>query len=451
MDEKDKNSLTVGDILDQLVRPSVLQGPLTPPPVQPKPTPPSPASPSPLPRAPLPGNDLKLPQLGGEISPQPDNNQKKAGPAELRLSIRTMKDDLEKLKRGEAPSAFEVNKNIKPAELPKTSPPREISPQPKITELPKIRSPFTGRSHLPSLPKPGERPAHIHEEIEIADKQNVPSFLGAPAVKKKTTRPEDEKVEYGLIARVIGRGMTTGIITVLLMAIGLYALVYVLFLKEDPIINIMPTPVATNTPPVRADELETIFGSIPVSVFTAPSDNKQAMTEFKSFMENESLAKKEFRRIKVKITDQEKPNLRQILSKLSINYPQELNGLLKENNLLLLYRQDEVFSGTNESGKRIVLVTEVTEVNKVAEVMGRWEATIANDLKDIFAIDQAKQASTVFLENERQGVKIKYRNYPLPDKSIDYAIVTSLTGRHYLVLTNSRESMFSPLDKIKGL
>ena len=73
------------------------------------------------------------------------------------------------------------------------------------------------------------------------------------------------------------------------------------------------------------------------------------------------------------------------------------------------------------------------------------------DLKYMFNIEPGNSATPTFNSNEYKGVAIRYKNFSLPDRSIDYAIVYSSAGRQYLVITNSRESMYSPIEKITGL
>ena len=125
--------------------------------------------------------------------------------------------------------------------------------------------------------------------------------------------------------------------------------------------------------------------------------------------------------------------------------------------MALLYGQQEQFNSGGEvetgdsAGKRLIFVAEVDDVAKTLEIMKIWELIMQSNLEEIFELDIAKQASRDFLDNNRGNTKVRYKNFPFPDKSIDYAIVSSLTGKYYLVLTNSRESMFSPIDKIRGL
>lgn len=457
MDGKDPKPLTIGDILDQLVKPSVTQAP-----EKPQPAPISPTKPQPLSQNKV-ADDFKLPPIVSSrppVSSESPNPGKTVVPSELKLSIRTMNEDLARLKKGQAPLAVDLKKEIKnmptaasgpippppppanisslPSALPPLSPKIEISPPP--LSKPSLDSPLPGKNQLP---------AHIHEEMQIADKDNVPFFLGAPIPKKKA-KPEEEKVEYSVIAKVIGSGMTTGIISTIIVAIIGYGLVYYYFLRPAEDTSPTPTPIATEIPDTVRNELKIIFNSFSEAVFSIPSEN--IISAFKTFAVAESLAVQDFKRISFKNWDDSKaPSFIELMDKLSMRYPQEIRNWIKDDSVVLLYGQAEDPNNKDQAVKRLVFIVEITNKSEVENIIKNWESTIANDLKDIFGIDPAREATASFLDNQRQGVNIRYKNFPFPDKSIDYAIVPSLSGRHYLVLTNSRESMFSPIDKIRGL
>jgi len=59
-------------------------------------------------------------------------------------------------------------------------------------------------------------------------------------------------------------------------------------------------------------------------------------------------------------------------------------------------------------------------------------------------IDKTKNTGQ-FRDNSYQGVAIRFKNFPNPDRSIDYAVMSS-NGKTYLVLAGSREAMFAAID-----
>jgi hypothetical protein len=476
MDERDQNPLTISDILEQLVKPSVVQGGTQPP--QPKPIVP-PTMPLPKPT----GGSISLPQLNKQVAQEPATkspNEITGRPSDRRPTIRTMKDDLVRLKQGLAPLGLELlakkstpiqakqappSAPVKTANIPPDAPAKPplppisskpVTPPERLTP-PKIQPPFLGpKLVVPPVTLPPlstNTPAHFHEEIRILDKDNLPAFLGAPVPKKTAPKPEEEKVEYGVIAKIIGSGMTTGIVSTMILAVATYGLIYYFFLREEAIITTIPTLTpAITSPRVETNELEEIFRTIPITTFSMPVDSNLLIPEFRSFLEKETLVQKEFERIRfLPIQPSETLTFIELFDKLAIKYPAELKNWVKNNNIVFLYGQMENFNSLGNSNKRIVFIVEVKDATKVTEVMKNWEATMSDDLKNFFDVDPSKGASAPFLDNERLTVKIRYKNFPLPDRTIDYAIVSSLTGRYYLILTNSRESIYSPIDKIKGL
>jgi len=79
-------------------------------------------------------------------------------------------------------------------------------------------------------------------------------------------------------------------------------------------------------------------------------------------------------------------------------------------------------------------------------LMTDWEFTIENDLAGYLLIaDTSKEASVNFLDNAYREVSIRYKNFPFADMTIDYAVI-SIDGNSYLVISGSRESMYSAID-----
>ncbi|OGN12734.1 MAG: hypothetical protein A3C71_01610 [Candidatus Yanofskybacteria bacterium RIFCSPHIGHO2_02_FULL_43_15c] len=49
-----------------------------------------------------------------------------------------------------------------------------------------------------------------------------------------------------------------------------------------------------------------------------------------------------------------------------------------------------------------------------------------------------------------RGVKIRYANFSYANQAIDYAIITAKNGNDYLIIANSREQVYSIIDKLLG-
>src|SRR3989338_1503916 len=484
MDEKDQKTLTIADILEQLTKPSVIQSQV---PLGPISVPKTTFSPLPVQSA---ESGIRLPELGKKLEsstavPIPSIGQ---SPKDIRMSIRTMSADLARLKQGQKPTVFEVKKTALSTQKvdgispplsavaktplqtavppPIASPPSlqtpAFRPSPVVRSVPSFQPsprPVSGPLEprpLPPLPslsqKKSKEPEHRHPE-RIISQDSLPSFLGAP-VPKKVAKPPEEKVEYGLIARVIGSGMTTGIISTIVVALAIYILLtYFVFNKEDTTVT-TPVPTQSETLPTPViNELETIFKAVPADNFSIPDNKEQTVSVLISFMRNKVLVKKELRRINfIPSSDQVKiDDFHKLLDTLEVKYPAELKDNVNTNRIVMLYGQDELFSHAVEVPKRMIFITEVKDTDKIISLIKRWELTMPNDFKNIFELDVSKQASQNFLDNQYRNTSIRYNNFPFPDRSIDYAVVASLTGKQYLIITNSRESIYLPIDKIKGL
>lgn len=483
MEEKDQKTLTVGDILDQLAKPSVIQNP-EPPPLRPL----KPAQLTPQPsvgiKAP---SEVKLPSLGAGSRPSFDQAGAPLPLSEVRLSIRTMATDLARLRGDKIAEPILIEKKISPQpsvpvfkkpEVPRVAPlpptprpiptptPRPLAPSvsvplPKPVERqleskkpPAPPPPSAVLPALPPLPKvPVTEPEHHHQET-ILSTGDLPAYLGAPMPSKKPKKAEDEKVEFGVLAKIISSGMTTGIVATVIVSIALYFLISYLFFQEEQVTPIdSPTP-APSQGILEVNELEAIFKGIQVINFMIPQDLKQATPSLKTFIQLQDLESKEFNRILFSSSGQvgQVMNLIQLFDTLAISYPKELKEVIKDNWATFIYGQTEVFSSPSEgqASNKIIFISEVLDVDKATTLMKEWEATIAKDLSDIYDVDPKKESSLTFLDNDHDSIKIRYKNFPLPDKSIDYAIVSSLSGRHYLIITGSRETMFVPIDRIRG-
>jgi len=229
--------------------------------------------------------------------------------------------------------------------------------------------------------------------------------------------------------------------------------------EPEPVVS--PSPIATprvmQTP--AYNYLESIFTNVASVNFSLPLNQTETVTDLKSLIRETDINQNGFRKVNFILHDKQIANLTftNLLDRLSVRYPVTLPNFLKESNVTLMYGQEEILGDVGSlpdpdlANKKVVLIVEVKNVTKATEVLREWELTMPEDLKNLANIEPDKAATATFNTNEFQGVSIRYLNFPLPDRSIDYAIVYSLTGQQYLVITNSRESMYSPIAKITGL
>ena len=143
-------------------------------------------------------------------------------------------------------------------------------------------------------------------------------------------------------------------------------------------------------------------------------------------------------------------------SKFLTNPNQSLLGNITDKRFgLVISRQQEKFDSLGEpvleaeSETRTALIVEVTDVTIAKTAMSEWEQTLPEALLDFFQItDESDQIA--FDDNSYRDVSIRFMNFPSPDRSIDYAFVSSATGNTYLVVANSREQIYSIIDTLLG-
>lgn len=472
MEDKDPKPITINDILDQITK-----APATPNQGVDSPRPNIPSSPTPAPRpndgAPIlpkpssqilkPQTEIKLPSLGKPKEQEKDlpySQSTTPTGSKLKLSIRTMASDLEKIGQGQKPLGEEVDRDIVMPKISPSTPPTSTSPIiPTIQAIPRspspIKPPIENHYHSEKVISKGKTDTNKSQE-----KEGLPSFLDAN-ILKKSSKPPGEKVEYGLIVRIISSGIATGIISTVVLALVAYFTISYFFFNQEPEISIAtPTPTISTspTPTIEVNELNNIFSDVLTVDFQLPEQKEDVIPNIKSFVSAQTLEKKGFRRVNIINQSGQTVLFDEVLENLATSFPLELENFIKPNNLVFIYGQEESFTDIPIEkrtdiplDKRFIFIVEVNDPNNVAVIMRNWESTLPADLKDIFDLDTSKEASLNFLDNERRGVQIRYKNFPLPDKSIDYSIVSSLTGRNYLIITNSRESMYSPADQIRGV
>ncbi|MBI2064864.1 MAG: hypothetical protein HYT62_02280 [Candidatus Yanofskybacteria bacterium] len=488
MDEENKQILTFDDILHQLTKPSIIQGQD----LGKKTTPPLPFSSKP---SILPSSGVKLPVLGGEsksaVKPEAPSGSVAPLPEKMSLAIRTMAQDIERLKRGEKPVPAEVNKVLSPlpqrqSSVSSVSADKDTAPPPSIdmpleSSVPypasPLRPPIRTAPPSPSLPSSRERllpPSSASKEkapvgyIQDQYRQEtssgkledmLPAYLGA-SVPKENVKIAKEKLQYGVLARVIGSGMTAGIVITVVIAVAAYLVLSLLvFNAEEPIESPSPTATVQVTQTPEYDYLGSIFMGIASVNFSLPLNQVGTIANLQSLIKQTDMGVKEFRRINFTLADNQGQSamFTDILDRLSVRYPAALREVIMGNNTVFIYGQGEVLGDIGSlpdsglAGKKIVMIVEVVDVARTTAILSGWELTMPEDLKYMFNIEPGNSTTTTFNSNEYKGVAIRYKNFSLPDRSIDYAIVYSSTGRQYLVITNSRESMYSPIEKITGL
>lgn len=400
----------------------------------PIPTPPKPplasAAPSPQPdlkprplTPPAPPAGPGFPKATPPPGPKPEPAPPVGGPPVFKSSIRTMQEDITAIKKGQPPVGFQIEKesekDIKPA--------AEI-PGPKITPPPKPVAEIKLGGLEKARPLPGAKPF------------GVPPVRPAPAAP-----PALPKVAPGLAVPVPG-GINKKRLFFLaggLVVVALLVWFFALRGPSAPEVALTPTPTATPTvtaTPVSIENSFSIVDSVSISLgvnFISRFDgsiNKAVLTasagEPALYTASNPTGGQEYA-------------FSEFLGGLLISPPAGLVSAAYDDNFYLtaIYKSD----GKDGYG----FIVRIKEPAAALAALGSWEQSMTQDMKDLFGLDPTKAASTAFLDNTYQGVAIRYRNFPDPNLTIDYAVVTARNGGNYLVIVNSREHIYAIIDKLR--
>ncbi|OGN08869.1 MAG: hypothetical protein A3J46_03185 [Candidatus Yanofskybacteria bacterium RIFCSPHIGHO2_02_FULL_41_11] len=354
---------------------------------------------------------------------------KLSGVQEYRSSIRTMGEDISSIKSGQKPSGIDIPRKITP-EIPTTP----GVPRPAPLPSPLIGGPISsiglGKSEktgpLPVIPTP-KKPDELSKPIIIKPPITVPD-------RKTGFNP----VFYMLIASIL--------------AVGGFLYWYLVLRVSEPEIILSPTPTIISTPAPAVKTLGEIFTGAPVNFEILTTGD--IGNGFGVFVKNLDVPINEF--LKINFVE----NVDNILLPLSfldilekdfVAYPTDLKNNVTDL-IVAAYGQTETFKEDGsfnldlQDVKKTVFVAKIRDSISVQAIMRDWEFTIADDLADYLLVaDTSKEAGIDFLDNVYREVSIRYRNFPFPDITVDYAAVNS-SGQNYLVISGSREAIYSAID-----
>ena len=454
-DDQNSKTMDINDLVRELSKSSA--SPATPPAPQamrpPFSTPNSPVSsppPSssttpPPPVGPLPIRPLEMTKPQFNVPPQ-TFSQPKPAPSpvaplpttpdvkEYQSSIRTMNEDISKLKQGQKPTGIDI--------------PRKVE---QVVSVPQTPSP--AGQVKPTVPSqqfkvPSVNLGETRKTAPIASVNNIPRAPSAPKVEPKTQIYVPQEGQKGGNRR-----------NMLFMGIGAIVLVsgfsYWFFVLRSPVPEVViesptPRPSPTETP---IQSLLAIFSGVQTQTFLVTPN--ETVNDFIQGVKNGNINGGEF--IKIHTSDDDTSlTITQFLDNFKLSYPTNLGYLIGQDSSILIYGQKEIFDFNGQLKtdavveKRLAFVSEVRDAVMVLQAGRVWETEMTENLKTIFQLDPNKQAGQDFADNFYRGVGIRYKNFPYADKSIDYAVVTSFNGKSYLVITGSRETMYATIDKLKG-
>ncbi len=343
-----------------------------------------------------------------------------------------MADDVAKIKVGQKPSGTEIQKTIPVAPRPiapvaPTSPsPVPVAPRPQATLGDAQKAPsLAPLSPLPR-PIPAAKPVQTYEEASL------------PSSSQPTSRPR------------------TGLYLLILLLVLIGAGVFFYFNGKEDELAVTPTPIATATPtPTPTPSIGSLIGGAQETITLSQGANPSA--DFLAKINALTLAPGELRTLIItgELKGSGEMGLTDILDRFLLTYPVAIRDYLGNESIILVFGQKEIFTSKGQFDlaaapqERLVFLTEVQNVAALTQALSAWETTMADSLASVLGISKTKATGTGFVSSTHSGTPLRYRNYPNPDQSIDYALVPASNGKTYLLVAGSRESTLFTIDKLK--
>lgn len=217
------------------------------------------------------------------------------------------------------------------------------------------------------------------------------------------------------------------------------------FLSKDPAIPVAsysPFPVRTTTPTQSVipsiEGLFSVFSTIPLS------PGQEIFQQLASKVDKVALATQEPGLYKlINPQDSSIYSFRDFIDASLLAIPEEVSTALDIQTfyLSLMQKPNGDFS--------YALIVRVTDGSRINSNLNIWETRMPYDLQALFSLDTSRAALANFLDNTYQGTSIRYRNFPNPLETIDYAVVMATNGSQYLLLTSSRDHIYKLIDNLK--
>lgn len=407
----------------------------------PKPSvPQSPTPPPPPPRPPSPSSS-------GTQAPPPPSPSRPGLSQEYQSSLRTMADDISKIKSGQKLSGVEMPKRTT----------QQIDPAKKMTYNPEAgKLPGSGQPTSGAIKSEREVGGTVRSP-EISQSKYTPGtgLVNAKGQVVAHERPltGNEPLKPGFLS---GLRFNISKKLVLMVIIGLAVIVGGYFgmgiINKEPEIIIQTFTPRPSKTPVPITNLSSIFGTISQSEFKTQNLTEEILQQK---VKEQVVSPGQFLKFPILVgTSSKSLGFKSLLETLAKGYPEDIIGSLGDDSIVLIYGQREVFdsvtgekiSSTNLN--RMAIIAEIKDLSKLSSTLGIWASKIHQDLSPVLGVKFAGQV--VLSEHVYKDIVIRFANSKFPDNSIDYAVVPAQNQKNYLVITNSRESMFAAIDRLRA-
>jgi len=376
---------------------------------------------------------------------------------EYKSSIRTMGEDITSIKAGQKPSGVDIPRQVTP-EAPKASLP-EIPKSEVLPSGPKT-SASLGKTErvgsLPGLPKPPTLPSRPGSTAGLGQAGKTGPLSTPPTPPKPSGPFKAPEIQPSVTVPSEKKGLSTTLYLLIagILVVGGFLYWFLALRVTEPEVVVSPTPTPTVTPTPVIRNLSDTFSGVPANFEVVSSES--VSIDFKTFVDTLTVDNGEFLKINI-VQDVDSTlvplNWLDMFDMDLTIYPSGLKNNVVDSatlvyGLLEIFNEDGTIDFDAQDLKKTAFVARINDATGVATMMKDWELTIAEDLADYLLIaDTSKESSVNFLDNTYRGVSIRYKNFPFPDTTVDYAIV-SAAGQNYLVIAGSREAMFATIDAL---
>lgn len=139
----------------------------------------------------------------------------------------------------------------------------------------------------------------------------------------------------------------------------------------------------------------------------------------------------------------------------ALSLPGALSSLIGTDRAWLIFGQNELYGSAGQQltattvEARSVAIYEISDVTAVRQAMLAWEASsLAVDAAGFLNLSTAHPATPGFVEGTYRSATVRFRNFPYPDHSIDWAIVSASNSKSYLTIAGSRQAIFAAVDAL---
>ncbi len=216
--------------------------------------------------------------------------------------------------------------------------------------------------------------------------------------------------------------------------------------SPSPTFTAGPVPTASPSPFIPSSIIDQEFG--PILSLRVPQ-NDQALSVLNQSIEDQSLIQGEFKTFRVIKPDEDSDDTvdvyttSEFFSSLFINTPIDFINSVDSTFYISAFAKEDDTIGQG-------LIVRVKEPLTLDLALEEWQDRMPDDLKDWLKIDPNQAATMTFLDNSIRfsGISIKYINFPNHLKTIDYALVEVRPDETYFVIANSREHIFTIIEKL---